>query len=44
VVVPKVSEAVDRAISLAGREGLVVVTGSIYTAGEALAHLQGPQG
>ncbi len=44
VVVAKVSEAVDRAISLAGREGLVVVTGSIYTAGEALAHLQGPQG
>jgi len=43
-IVPKVSEAVDRAISLAGREGLVVVTGSIYTAGEALAHLQGPQG
>ena len=36
--------AVDRAIALAGPEGLVVVTGSIYTAGEALAHLQGPQG
>ncbi len=44
VVVPKVSEGVERAISLAGREGLVVVTGSIYTAGEALAHLQGPKG
>jgi dihydrofolate synthase/folylpolyglutamate synthase len=44
LIVPKVSEAVDRAISIAGRDGLVVVTGSIYTAGEALAHLQGPQG
>jgi dihydrofolate synthase/folylpolyglutamate synthase len=43
-IVPKVPEAVDRAIALAGPEGLVVVTGSIYTAGEALAHLQGPQG
>ena len=43
-IVPKVSEAVDRGIALAGRDGLVVVTGSIYTAGEALAHLQGPQG
>ena len=44
LIVPKVSEAVDRAISIAGPHGLVVVTGSIYTAGEALAHLQGPQG
>ncbi len=44
LIVAKVSEAVDRAISIAGRDGLVVVTGSIYTAGEALAHLQGPQG
>ena len=43
-IVPKVAEAVDRAIALAGPAGLVVVTGSIYTAGEALAHLQGPQG
>ena len=43
-IVPKVAEAVDRAISLAGPAGLVVVTGSIYTAGEALAHLQGPKG
>jgi len=43
-VVPKIPEAVDRAIALAGPEGLVVVTGSIYTAGEALAHLHGPQG
>ena len=43
-IVPKVSEAVDRGIALAGRDGLVVVTGSICTAGEALAHLQGPQG
>ncbi|TLZ71056.1 MAG: bifunctional folylpolyglutamate synthase/dihydrofolate synthase [Methanobacteriota archaeon] len=44
LIVPKVSDAVDRAISVAGPAGLVVVTGSIYTAGEALAHLQGPQG
>jgi dihydrofolate synthase/folylpolyglutamate synthase len=44
VIVPKVPEAVDRAVSMAGEDGLVVVTGSIYTAGEALAHLQGPQG
>lgn len=44
LIVPKVSEAVDRAIALAGPEGVVVVTGSIYTAGEALAHLQGPHG
>src|SRR2546427_574798 len=43
-IVPKVAEAVDRAISLAGPAGLVVVTGSIYTAGEAFAHLPGPQG
>ncbi len=43
-VVPKVPEAVDRGIALAGTDGLVVVTGSIYTAGEALAHLHGPQG
>ena len=44
VVVPKAPEAVDRAIVMAGPDGLVVVTGSIYTAGEAFAHLQGPQG
>jgi len=44
IIVPKVAEAVDRAVSLAGASGLVVVTGSIYTAGEALAHLHGPQG
>ena len=41
LIIPKVSEAVDRAVSLAGPDGLVVITGSIYTAGEALAHLQG---
>ncbi len=43
-VVPRVAEAADRGIALAGKDGLVVVTGSIYTAGEALAHLKGPQG
>ena len=44
LIVPKVSDAIDQAVSLAGRDGLVVITGSIYTAGEALAHLQGRQG
>ena len=44
VSVPKVPEAVDRAIAMAGPDGLVVITGSIYTAGEALAHLQGRKG
>ena len=44
LLVPKVSEAVDRAIELAGPDRIVVVTGSIYTAGEALAHLKGRQG
>ena len=44
LIVPKVSDAIDQAVSLAGRDGLVVITGSIYTAGEALAHLQSRQG
>lgn len=44
LVLPKVSDAVDRAMELARPDGVVVVTGSIYTAGEALAHLEGRKG
>lgn len=40
-IVPSVAAAVDRAMSTAGPGEVVVVTGSIYTAGEALEHLQG---
>lgn len=38
-VVPSVSDAVDRALSEASEDDLVLITGSIYTAGEALEHL-----
>ena len=38
-VVPVVAEAIDRALSEASSDDLVLITGSIYTAGEALAHL-----
>ncbi len=40
-IVPLVREAIDRAIAAARPEDVVVITGSIYTAGEALEHLQG---
>ncbi len=38
-VVPGVAEAIDRALSQASKDDLVLITGSIYTAGEALEHL-----
>jgi len=44
LIIPKVSEAVEHAIKIAGSDRIVVVSGSIYTAGEALAHLQGREG
>ena len=39
VVVPPVAAAVDQAIAAASPADLVLITGSIYTAGEALDHL-----
>jgi dihydrofolate synthase/folylpolyglutamate synthase len=38
-VVPSVADAIDRALAQATKEDLVLITGSIYTAGEALEHL-----
>jgi len=38
-VVPAVAEAVDRGLAAAHRDDVVLITGSIYTAGEALEHL-----
>ncbi len=38
-VVPRVPDAIDRALAEAAREDIVLITGSIYTAGEALEHL-----
>jgi dihydrofolate synthase / folylpolyglutamate synthase len=38
-VVPSVPDAIARALAQATKEDLVLVTGSIYTAGEALEHL-----
>ncbi len=38
-VVPAVADAIDRALAEAGKDDLVLITGSIYTAGEALEHL-----
>src|SRR6266545_4500868 len=38
-VVPAVREAIDAALSAARPEEVVLITGSIYTAGEALEHL-----
>jgi dihydrofolate synthase/folylpolyglutamate synthase len=38
-VVPSVGDAIDRALSEATKEDVVLITGSIYTAGEALDHL-----
>jgi endonuclease-3 len=37
--VPSIPSAVERAIELAGKSGTVLITGSIYSAAEALAHL-----
>lgn len=36
---PSVREALDAALSAAARDDVVLITGSIYTAGEAFAHL-----
>jgi len=36
---PLVKDAIDAAISEAGEGQVVLITGSIYTAGEALDHL-----
>lgn len=38
-VVPQVSDAVDRAIEIAGETGLVLITGSLYVASEARSQL-----
>ncbi len=38
-VVPAVPDAVDRGLAAASAEDIVLITGSIYTAGEALEHL-----
>lgn len=38
-VVPAVADAIDRALAEAAKDDLVLITGSIYTAGEALDHL-----
>ena len=38
-VVPVVADAVDHALAGAAKDDLVLITGSIYTAGEALEHL-----
>ncbi len=35
-----VSSALDRALVVAGSNGLIVVTGSIYVVGEAMRHLR----
>lgn len=40
-VVPSVAEAMKRALQAAGREDLILVTGSYYIAGEAKAWVQG---
>lgn len=37
-IVPDVHDAADRALAAAGPEDVVLITGSIYTAGEALGH------
>ncbi len=41
-VVPDVAQAVDRGLALARADDLVLITGSIYTAGEAFEHLGAP--
>lgn len=38
-VVPTVSDAMDRGLAAATSDDIVLITGSIYTAGEALEHL-----
>ena len=38
-VVPQVSEAVGRAIEIAGETGIVLITGSLYVASEARSQL-----
>ena len=38
-VIPSVRGAIDAALRAAGVEDIVLITGSIYTAGEALDHL-----
>ncbi len=38
-VVPAVGEAIDRGLAAARPDDIVLITGSIYTAGEALEHL-----
>ena len=40
--VPAVADAIDRALSEAAADDIVLITGSIYTAGEALEHLGAP--
>src|SRR5947209_748376 len=39
LVIPSVREAIDAALQSAGPDDLILITGSIYTAGEALDHL-----
>jgi len=38
-VIAPVREAIDAALGAAGPDDIVLITGSIYTAGEALDHL-----
>ncbi|HII41408.1 MAG TPA: bifunctional folylpolyglutamate synthase/dihydrofolate synthase, partial [Thermoplasmata archaeon] len=38
-VVPHIPDAIDRALAEAAKDDVVLITGSIYTAGEALEHL-----
>jgi dihydrofolate synthase/folylpolyglutamate synthase len=38
-VIPSVAGAIDRALAEAAKDEIVLITGSIYTAGEALEHL-----
>lgn len=40
-IIPDVAEGLAAAMALAGVQGTVLVTGSLYTAGEALAYLEG---
>ncbi|MCP3939385.1 MAG: bifunctional folylpolyglutamate synthase/dihydrofolate synthase [Actinomycetia bacterium] len=39
VWIPSVADAVDRAIEMAGEDGVILVTGSLYVVGEARGHL-----
>jgi hypothetical protein len=40
VLLPSLPEALQRSIELTGREGVLVITGSIYLVGAALSQLR----